>query len=139
MRGLIIGHILGEKTCLMALSSNRKILVIGPESVLPATVPVNQYEIMITRPPRNMIMVITVVVSPTEKVAAWQGMQMMLFEGRIMDAAPTAFPLKWQLRQEALSSPETIWWILVVLPDWPSLSHRTNPLSRSRTGRIPFR
>jgi len=36
-----------------------------------------------------------VMVSPTEKVAAWQGMQITLLGGKIMEAAPNWLPAKW--------------------------------------------
>ena len=38
----------------------------------------------------------TVVVSPTEKVAGWQGMHKRLLAGKAIATAPTRFPLKWQ-------------------------------------------
>jgi hypothetical protein len=52
-------------------------------------VPDSQYENAIKRPARKTMRAKMVVVSPMEKVDVWQGMQIMLLAGKIMDTAPT--------------------------------------------------
>ena len=47
----------------------------------------------IPSPVKNKINVTRVMVSPTAKVAVWQGMQMTLFAGSIEADAPTGLPL----------------------------------------------
>ena len=45
-------------------------------------------------PTLKMIRALTVTESPIDKVAAWQGMHRILFDGRIIAEAPKGLPLK---------------------------------------------
>ncbi len=60
-----------------------------PLIVTPSIVPDNQNQIPLKNPIPKIIRVTIVVVSPTENVEVWHGMQMMLLAGNVAEGAPT--------------------------------------------------
>ena len=85
---------LRENIALAALDNKRDTLEKELADFSPNNDPENQIETVMIKPTRKMTNAETVVKSPAESVAAWQGMHKTLLGGSIMDTAPRLFPLK---------------------------------------------